>query len=103
MEPGESDRQAVIREVQEEAGVRVSVGELLGSLERAGPDGVVFDIHDYAATAAREEDTPVPGDDASEVRWVSETQLRTLPTTRGLVQALTDWGVLSAAPGGERA
>lgn len=103
MESGETDRQAVIREVQEETGVRVSVGELLGSLERAGPAGVVFDIHDYAATAASANDTPVPGDDASEVRWVGETQLRALPTTRGLVQALIDWGVVSAATGGERA
>lgn len=92
VEPGESDAEAVVRELSEETGLRVEPGRLIGSVERPGPDGVTYDIHDYAATviggALR------AGDDASEARWTSPAQLRRLPTTDGLIEALTGWRVL---------
>jgi 8-oxo-dGTP diphosphatase len=92
VEPGESDVAAVARELQEETGLRAEIGELVGVLSRPGPGDVVYDIYDYAATASG--GTLRPGDDAADVRWVDDAELRTLPTTTGLLDALTEWGVL---------
>jgi 8-oxo-dGTP diphosphatase len=92
VEPGETDAQAVVRELAEETGLRVEPGRLIGSVERPGPDGVTYDIHDYAATVTGGQLTP--GDDAADARWTTPAQLRHLPTTDGLLEALTGWRVL---------
>jgi ADP-ribose pyrophosphatase YjhB (NUDIX family) len=92
VEPGESDEAAVIREMREETGLEVSVGRLVGTVERPGPGGVVYEIHDYAVTA--EGGTLEAGDDAAEARWFTAAELRDLPTTPGLVDALAAWGLI---------
>lgn len=96
VEAGETDEQAVVREVREETGLRVSVGPLIGSVRRRGPDGpdgpVTYDIHDYAATVLG--GNPVAGDDASAVDWVAEEEVRSRPTSPGLVETLAGWGVI---------
>jgi 8-oxo-dGTP diphosphatase len=92
VEPGESDAQAVVRELAEETGLRVEPGRLVGSAERPGPGGVTYDIHDYAAIVTGGELTA--GDDAAEARWATPAELRRLPTTDGLLDALTEWHVL---------
>lgn len=92
VEPGESDAQAVVRELAEETGLRVEPGRLAGSVERPGPGGVTYDIHDYAAIVTGGELSA--GDDAAEARWVTPAELRRLPTTDGLLDALTEWHVL---------
>ncbi|MGI8330799.1 NUDIX hydrolase [Actinomadura scrupuli] len=94
VEPGEADAEAVVRELREETGLEVVPGALVGSVIRPGPHGVSYDIHDYAATVAG--GVPRAGDDAAEVRWVTEAELRALPTTPGLVEALTAWNVMPA-------
>src|ERR1700722_6840361 len=48
VEDGETDQRAVIREVAEETGLAVEVTSWLGHVQRDGPDGTVFDIHDYS-------------------------------------------------------
>jgi 8-oxo-dGTP diphosphatase len=53
---------------------------------------VIFDIYDYAATVVG--GVIRPGDDAADARWVGAAELRALPTTTGLIEALTDWAVL---------
>jgi ADP-ribose pyrophosphatase YjhB (NUDIX family) len=92
VEKDESDAQAVVRELSEETGLRVEPGRLIGSVERPGPDGVTYDIHDYAATVTGGE--LCAGDDAAEARWITPAVLRRLPTTDGLLEALTTWRVL---------
>jgi 8-oxo-dGTP diphosphatase len=92
VERGESDAAAVLRELHEETGLRGAVGELIDVVARPGPGEVVYDIYEYAVTDL--EGTPRPGDDAADVRWVNEAELRALPTTPGLLEALTGWGVL---------
>jgi 8-oxo-dGTP diphosphatase len=92
VEPGETDGQAVIREVREETGLAVRPGRLIGAVRRAAPGGAVLDIRDYAATVTG--GTLAAGDDADDVRWAGRAELAGLRLTDGLAEALTDWGVL---------
>ena len=92
IEPGETDAEALVREMLEETGLAVEVGPLIGSVRRPGLDGAVIDIRDYAATVAG--GTLCPGDDAADARWVEVADLDSLEITEGLIEALTDWGVL---------
>ncbi|MBC6463363.1 NUDIX hydrolase [Actinomadura sp. HBU206391] len=93
VEPGESDATAVMRELREETGLGVTVGRLVGTVDRPGPGGVTYDIRDYAATVA--DGDLRPGDDADDARWVTPAGLRALATTPGLLDALTEWSVMT--------
>lgn len=101
VEPGESDEQAVAREVVEETGLIVRVGALIGRIEIPAPDGGVFDIGDYACTVIGGELRA--GDDASEAAWVDPSELvsredaLSRQTPPGFVETLTRWGVLEPA------
>jgi 8-oxo-dGTP diphosphatase len=97
VEPGESDAQAVQREVLEETGLTVICGRLVGAVQRPGLAGAVFDIRDYAAT--RTGGILRPGDDAADVRWASPAEIASLDSggllTDGLLGSLRSWGVLA--------
>ena len=92
IEAGETDAEALVREMQEETGLVVEPGRLLGRVRRPGRDGDVIDIRDYAATVTG--GTLRAGDDAADARWVAAPELATLAVTEGLLEALTEWGVL---------
>ena len=92
IEPGETDAEAVVREMIEETGLTVEVGRLIGRVQRPGLNGAVIDIRDYAATVTG--GTLRAGDDAADARWVAPAELESLDITEGLIDALTDWGVL---------
>jgi ADP-ribose pyrophosphatase YjhB (NUDIX family) len=92
IEEGESDEDAVAREVLEETGLVVAVGRLVGSVRRpAGTAGIEFDIRDYAASVTS--GRLIPGDDADAAAWAGPAELRTIPLTGGLLEALRSWGV----------
>ncbi len=91
IEPGETDAEALVREMLEETGLTVEPGRLLGRVRRPGRDGTVIDIRDYTATVTG--GTLRPGDDAADVRWVAAAELDSLEITEGLIEALTGWGV----------
>jgi 8-oxo-dGTP diphosphatase len=93
IEPGETDAEALVREMREETGLEVEPGPLLGTVRRPAVDGAVLDIRDYAATVIS--GTLRPGDDAADARWVSGEELDSLAITEGLVETLTGWGGLS--------
>jgi ADP-ribose pyrophosphatase YjhB (NUDIX family) len=92
VEPGESDQQAVIREIREETGLEIECDQLIGSVKRISPPDAVLEIRDYAATVTG--GVLVAADDAAEVRWVSPAELGRLPLTSGLAETLAGWGVL---------
>jgi ADP-ribose pyrophosphatase YjhB (NUDIX family) len=86
LEPGETLAQAVAREVREETGLVVEVGPLACVVERMG-DGYHFVILDYLARVIGGE--LAAATDAAAARFVDDAELATLPTTEGLVDALT--------------
>ncbi len=92
IEPGETDTQALVREMLEETNLQVKVGRLIGRVQRPGLGGAVIDIRDYAATVTG--GTLRAGDDAADARWVTTAELALLEVTEGLIEALTEWGLL---------
>ena len=92
VEPGEDDPTAVAREVAEETGLTVTVGSLVGEVERDGPNGQLYVIRDYEASAVG--GTLTPGDDASDAKFVGRAEFDNLPTATLLASTLAQWNAL---------
>ena len=93
VEPGETLEQAVVRELREETGLDVRVGDVVGRvLIPAGE--VAYDVVDFACTLVDPTAAPVAGDDAADVRFVDGTALRELPCTPRLIDTLREWDQL---------
>jgi ADP-ribose pyrophosphatase YjhB (NUDIX family) len=93
VEPGEMSEDAVVRELREETGlVGIVVGEV-GTVDRAAPNGGTYVIRDFRLVVGGRE-TPMAGDDAADVGWFTADELAALETSPGLVQALSEWGLL---------
>ena len=92
VEPGESLRDAVKREVREETGLDVDVGRVAGYRE-----GFIGDDH-YVVIAFHVEVTGgslCAGDDAEECEFVDPSQVLRRETTPGLDEVFRDAGLLS--------
>lgn len=91
VEPGETDAEAVVRELAEETGLSVRVNALVGYVIRGR-----YEIYDYLCTVRSGE--LVAGDDAADVRWVDLAGFAELETvgalSEGLAEALRDWDSL---------
>jgi hypothetical protein len=72
VEPGETDQQAVAREVLEETAITVDVGRHVGSVTRSAP----------------------AGGDAADARWCDPVEFAALPLVEGLREVLGDWDCL---------
>ena len=92
MEAGETQEQAVVRELAEETGLAVRPVRPLGSVRVEGP-GVVYLVTDWLCTAAPGQ-RPVAGDDADDAAFVDAAGLAALDMAPGVVAALSGWGVL---------
>ena len=92
VEPGETLAAAVRREVFEETGLHVDVGDVVGAVELAGTSGQVYAVTDFAARVADgTAPHPVAGDDAADARWVTRQELAELDTSPGLAETLAAW------------
>jgi 8-oxo-dGTP diphosphatase len=95
VEPGESDPEAVARELLEETGLTVHVDDLVGSVERPAPGGVYL-IFDYSCRVIS--GNPTAGDDAMAVDWVDGPGFAALERAGALSPLLADtlreWRVL---------
>jgi 8-oxo-dGTP diphosphatase len=75
VEPGESPQEALAREIREELGVDIEVGELIHRATTA-TDGVHVDLSSYAAKLT--DAAPTASTDHDALRWVSPAQLEGL-------------------------
>lgn len=78
---GERLEEAVAREVEEETGLRVEVGELIWSGQTIGPDWH-FILLDFAATVTG--GSLSAGDDAAHAAWVPLDEVEELPLTSSM-------------------
>jgi ADP-ribose pyrophosphatase YjhB (NUDIX family) len=88
VEFGETLVEALVREVQEETGLEVVVGDYIGHVEIFGDD-VHFVVHDFSATAFDAE-LLVAGDDATEAAWFAITDVPEMNLSAGLAEFLAD-------------
>ena len=93
VEQGEYLADALRREVREETGLEVEIGELAGILEVPGNDlhYVILDFHATVDSSIE----PTPGTDASDVGWVPLDQVATLDCTPRFIETMTAWKVLA--------
>jgi ADP-ribose pyrophosphatase YjhB (NUDIX family) len=89
--------EATAREVREETGLAVTVGEPVGWVERIGDDHH-YVIVDFLAAAVDPEAPLRPGDDAAEAAWIELGELSELDLVPGLLEFLTEHGIATAAP-----
>ncbi|MFI5612405.1 NUDIX hydrolase [Amycolatopsis sp. NPDC051903] len=94
VEPGETDFQAVVRELHEETGLDVTPHTFVGAVSRG-----VYDIRDYTCTVTG--GTLTAGDDAADARWVDSAELVALESSGQLADrlyvTLRDWDALPRA------
>ncbi|RZT84100.1 ADP-ribose pyrophosphatase YjhB (NUDIX family) [Pseudonocardia sediminis] len=92
VESGEDDHTALVREMAEETGLSVSVGPLVGSVERGR-----YRIADYLCSVEHPDGAAGSlraGDDATDARFVDAAAFAALPLVEGLTETLDGWGVL---------
>ena len=98
VEAGETMAEAVVRELAEETGLSGECAEVLGWVERIGPEHhfVIVDFRVRVAAGRR----PAAGGDAAEAAWVPLERAGALPLVEGLAAFLAEHEVLAAAPPG---
>ena len=93
VEQGEFLADALKREMHEETGLDVEVGELAGILEVPGDD-LHYVILDYHAVLTGTSDAR-PGDDVGDVRWVPLSEVAHMECTPRFVETMRAWSVLA--------
>ena len=91
VELGETTREAVRREIEEECGLRIRVGEVAGILDRVVRDAegrirYHWVLVDYVAFV--ESGTLCAASDADEAQWVEVEAVEQLDTTDGLMDMI---------------
>jgi 8-oxo-dGTP diphosphatase len=100
VEPGETPQQALVREMAEETGLTVEVGELVGEVVRPGPNGATYRIQDFRVrlidtnVGGDKPDDAIAGDDALDVAWVAVADVAKRQLSAGLLQTLRLWAVI---------
>ncbi|HEX2043430.1 MAG TPA: NUDIX domain-containing protein [Acidimicrobiales bacterium] len=92
VEAGETLAEAVLRELAEETGLEGVCDELVGWVERMGPDHH-YVILDFAVTVLEPRE-PRPGDDAVEAEWVPLDEVAHRRLADGLAEFLHEHGIV---------
>lgn len=92
VDPGELLAEAVVRELFEETGLEGICENLVGWVERIGPDHH-YVILDFRVTLL-ERRPPRAGDDAAEAAWVPLVEVAEFDLAEGLVEFLHDHGIV---------
>ncbi len=92
VEAGETLAEAVLRELGEETGLEGVCDELVGWVERMGPDHH-YVILDFSVTVL-EPRAPTPGDDAVEAEWVPLDEVAHRRLADGLAEFLHEHGIV---------
>lgn len=93
VEPGESDQDAVVRELQEETGLLGTIEREVGTIEREAPSGGTYVIRDFLLRVESVGGLRA-GDDAADAAWFTPGELRAAQTSPGLMEALVDWHII---------
>jgi 8-oxo-dGTP diphosphatase len=93
VEAGETLAEAVLRELAEETGMEGVCDELVGWVERMGPDHH-FVILDFAVTVLEPRE-PRAGDDAAEAEWVPLDEVPHRRLADGLAEFLHEHGIVT--------
>ncbi len=92
VEAGETLAEAVLRELAEETALEGVCDELIGWVERMGPDHH-FVILDFRVTVLEPRD-PRAGDDAVEAEWVALDEVGHRQLADGLAEFLHEHGIV---------
>jgi ADP-ribose pyrophosphatase YjhB (NUDIX family) len=98
VEPGERVRDAVVRELREETGLRATCGDFVGWAEVIG-DGAHYVILDFRVALADPPGAAVAGDDAAALAWVPLGDVAGHDLVPGLADFLARHAVIPP-PGG---
>jgi len=90
IEPGETMKEALAREVMEETSLQIEVDDLAGAYDVISREGDEIAYHYVIITfRARVVDGELmAGSDASDARWISESELNSCQMTPGLLDTL---------------
>jgi ADP-ribose pyrophosphatase YjhB (NUDIX family) len=92
VETGELLADALKREVLEETGISIEVGQLAGILEVPGAE-LHYVILDYFTTPVGDTE-PTAAGDAADARWVPLDDVVALDCTPRFIETMKAWGVL---------
>ncbi len=93
VEPGETLREAVVRETAEETSISVVPEASVGWVERIDDDAHYVIVSFDAVTLDRVD--PMAGGDAASVRWVPRWEVSDLPLVEGLLDFLAEHGIVA--------
>lgn len=89
VEFGETMAAAVRREIFEETGIDIEVGELVYNFESIAEDNSYhYVVFDYLARPIEANKMPIAADDALDARWISLDDLGSLPVSQPTLDLL---------------